>query len=63
MLTTKQIDDYAEEMIVNWYALKGTGGFSDVEAKKPIEHLDEADQQIVLQRMIKKFSDLAKPLS
>jgi hypothetical protein len=54
---------YAEEMIVNWYALKGTGGFSDVEAKKPIEHLDEADQQIVLQRMIKKFSDLAKPLS
>jgi hypothetical protein len=60
MLTRKQIDDYSEAMIVNWYSLQGTGGFGDAEAKAPIKHLSEADQRIIIWRMVAKFGEVAE---
>jgi hypothetical protein len=57
-LTAKQIDDYADEMLITWDSLKGNaGGFSDTEAKEPIAHLDQADQAIVIDRMQDKYCD------
>jgi hypothetical protein len=51
MLTTKQINDYADEMIISWDALKGTGDFSADEANEPIQHLDQASKQAVHRRV------------